>query len=61
MVKKKKTLFDEVNKEIETRLQQDKQNAKEFIRKFLAFKNIGPLYIFFMFVRIFLPKVQTLK
>ena len=46
MVKKKKTLFDEVNKEIETRLQQDKQNAKEFIRKFLVFKYIGPLYIF---------------
>ena len=43
MIKQKKTLFDEVNKEIETRLQQDKQNAKEFIRKFLAVKHIGPL------------------
>lgn len=36
MIKQKKTLFDEVNKEIETRLQQDKQNAKEFISERMA-------------------------
>ena len=36
MIKKKKALFDEANQEIESRLKEDKQNAKEFIRNILA-------------------------
>ena len=43
MMKQKKTLFEERREEIETRLKHDKQNAKEFIRKFLVFEHIGSL------------------
>ena len=32
MIKQKKALFEEANQEIETRIKNDKQNAKEFIR-----------------------------
>ena len=55
MMKQKKTLFEERREEIETRLKHDKQNAKEFIRKFLVFKHIGLLGFFCMFAKIFLP------
>ena len=32
MIQQKKALFEEANQEIETRIKNDKQNAKEFIR-----------------------------